>query len=104
MVVLHCIFRPFQPAGHLRQGAVLILLKHIERVEHDPAVLIAHHLGDLHGFSGFVTQPGKMYNDIYRRCDLLADGLQRKACRTLKDHGLQAAQHILGGVCMAGGE
>ena len=45
-----------------------------------------------------------MDDDVHGGGDLLANGLQRQSDRALKHHGLQTAEHILGGVGVAGGE
>ena len=45
-----------------------------------------------------------MDNHIHRRSDLLPDGLQRQAGGSLEHHGLQAAEHVVGGVGVSGGQ
>ena len=86
------------------QCAILVLFEPIQRVEYDTSVLVSYHLSDLHGLSRLISQSGEVDNDVHGGGDLLTDRFKRQTRGTLKHHRFQTAEHILGGVGMAGRE
>ena len=78
------------------------LLEHEDVLGQDLVVLDPVDLGDVDDLAGPVLQASRVDDQVDRRGDLLADRPQGQLVARHQDHRLEAAEHVLRGVRVAG--